>query len=269
MIGTIAQIVALISHGNHHLANRQLDFEFFSKNSAFQFCSRVDFWSIGKPRRFFSPKPKLVASSPREWFDYLALSGAIHLRFKYVHNIEQNMPDYAMAGFVGGGGSWLIEEQRGNQYIEWWNIWQVTQEDHPQDRIWSVSYTAGQSGPVAGDKVLSIELAKERLERTLREIREFALSNHLQWVDHFDNALRAFTSARPEADFYHKDLLAPHVYSLEQRQLFYAAGLAWCFGGMGSWNDIVFESDELRVQHDELSTKLFDSINRSLETVLS
>jgi hypothetical protein len=88
-------------------------------------------------------------------------------------------------------------------------------------------------------------------------------------VEHFEGALKALSSESPESGFFHQDLLVPGRYSREQRQLFYSAGRAWCFGGMGWWNDVWLESDNLRIQHEQTSAELFEAINQSIAAVLN
>lgn len=268
MIGTIAQIVALVSHGNNYLRTRRLDPEFFPHNTAFQFCNRVEFWAT-PPRRFFRANTELISTGPAEWFEYLRSSGADHLRFKYVHSAEKDVPDHKMAGFVGGGGNWSIEERVDDEYIDWRSRWELTREDSPEKRIWGVFYNSDLTRRNGEDNGPSVEAASERLDAVLQDIKRFAVSNNLGWVSHFETALQALSSQTPEVGFHHQDLLVPEVYSLAQRQLFYAAGLAWCFGGMGWWNDVWLESDELRAKHEQVSSELFDAINQSIAAVLN
>lgn len=265
MTGTIAQIVALICYGNHYLMAREIDSEFYSNNSAFQYCKRVDFWNVCRS----TGNTQLICAGPAEWFEYLRLSGASHLRFKYARDPDPRIDGHMMAGLVGGGGSWLIEELLGEECIEWSHHWRVTQEDSPENKIWSVSYHANPGLRDATDNPIPLELSRRRLDRSLREMSRFAASNGMGWVDHFETALRALTCPTPEVGYYHQDLLIPHSYSLGHRQLFYAAALAWCFGGMGSWNDVWLDSEDLRIRHQQVSRELFDAINQSLATVLS
>jgi hypothetical protein len=269
MTGTVAQIVALISHGNNYLENGPPDPDVFSRNSAFQFCNRVEFWDAGYPRRFFPPRSKLVSTGPTEWFEYLRLSGANHLSFKYVHSAEEGVRDYMMAGFVGGGGEWLIEERVGDQRIEWGSHWELADENDSEKKIWRVSYRARRTPRSIEVHAASLDSSRERLERALKKITRFAIANNLGWVEHFEGALKALSSESPESGFFHQDLLVPGRYSREQRQLFYSAGRAWCFGGMGWWNDVWLESDNLRIQHEQTSAELFEAINQSIAAVLN
>jgi hypothetical protein len=269
MIGTVAQIVALISHGNNYLEHGPTDPDVLSRNSAFQFCNRVEFWDAGNTRLFFPRRSKLIASGAAEWFEYLRQSGASHLSFKYAHSAEDGVRDYMMAGFVGGGGEWLIQEFLGEERIEWGSQWELAVEDDAEKKIWRISYRARQTRRSIEEHAFRLDSSRERLERALEEITRFALTNGLGWVDHFQGAMKALSSETPESGFFHQDLLVQSMYSLEQRQLFYAAGRAWCFGGMGWWNDVWLEPDELRIQHEQVSAELFEAINQSIAAVLN
>lgn len=270
MTGIIAQIVALISHGNHYFNGGSLGPEFIAKNTAFQFCDRVIFRTPQKPSWLFRTRTELVATNPTAWFRSLRESSAKHLRLRYLHTAEEQTRDYMMAGFVGGGGHWLIEAQmESDRCVAWRNQWEVIDADQPENRIWSVSYFSDGVERETTESGGSPEASRQRLETALKEIIEFAIANDLGWVDHFEKGISALSSSSPEVDFSHQDLLVREMYTLEQRQLFYSAGLAWCFGGMGWWNDVYLEPGELQDRHERVSAELFDAINQALETVLS
>lgn len=46
MNGTLAQLIAIVAYGNECLINDKLVSDFYSSNSTFQFCNRVQFWDI-------------------------------------------------------------------------------------------------------------------------------------------------------------------------------------------------------------------------------
>jgi predicted butyrate kinase (DUF1464 family) len=48
------------------------------------------------------------------------------------------------------------------------------------------------------------------------------------------------------------------------RQLVFSAGSAWVFGGMGSWNDVVFDKDEDNETYERLSEQLYTRINEAI-----
>lgn len=62
----------------------------------------------------------------------------------------------------------------------------------------------------------------------------------------------------------HQDLLVIKNYSLKALQLLFAAGTAWVFGGMGSWNDMGFKEKEIQENYLRLSRQLYESLLQSI-----
>lgn len=87
------------------------------------------------------------------------------------------------------------------------------------------------------------------------------------WRDWFTTALDQLTADEPHGR-YHDDALPPSGYSRAARQVFAAAVGAWVFGGMGSWNDLFVEDENLRQRYDEASESLFRSALAAFEAVL-
>jgi hypothetical protein len=55
-------------------------------------------------------------------------------------------------------------------------------------------------------------------------------------------------------------LIPTDNYSLIATQLLFAAGKAWVFGAMGSWNDLSFSDEAARQPYEKLSYDLYDCI---------
>ena len=68
--------------------------------------------------------------------------------------------------------------------------------------------------------------------------------------------------------FYHSDLGPANSYPLAAKQLLFAAGNAWVFGGMGSWNDLGFDDCETNALYDRLSAQLYTCINTAVVVAL-
>jgi len=106
------------------------------------------------------------------------------------------------------------------------------------------------------------------LEQQLKAIAEFAGSQqHSSWANTFNNARAILNSVTPIQDYYHQDLLVEKHYSLQARQLLAAAGAAWVFGGMGSWNALAFDTAETNKTYDDLSAQLYNIINQAVLAV--
>jgi hypothetical protein len=266
MTGNLSQIVALAAYGNDFLKNNTIQTDFNSSHTTFQSCSLIDFREVRKTFFFSNPKEIVIASGPADWFHYLKNDGCKNLRLYFEKSKDQSFArDYKLAGLVGGGGSWLIEAVYDTYSNYWTNRWEVSDQNAADGRIWTVNY--GLILPKKSSRNLKYDnqLVKENLRNTLTEISHFADSQKLEnWVERFGKAILTLDSAKPESNYYHKDLLPVGNYSLMARQLVFSAESAWVFGGMGSWNDVVFDKDEDNETYERLSEQLYTSINEAI-----
>ncbi|WP_208719650.1 hypothetical protein, partial [Corallococcus sicarius] len=105
MNGTLAQLIAIVAYGNECLINDKLVSDFYSSNSTFQFCNRVQFWDIITKKSFLrkSAEPGIVADDPIKWVENLKHSGYKKLKLIYRPSNDQSFAQYyQLAGFVGG-----------------------------------------------------------------------------------------------------------------------------------------------------------------------
>jgi hypothetical protein len=51
---------------------------------------------------------------------------------------------------------------------------------------------------------------------------------------------------------------------LTSKQIIFSAGSAWVFGGMGSWNDLGFDSKEDNKTCERLSERFYSNINKAI-----
>ena len=266
MTGTLAQLIALTAFGSYYLKNGIIPADFGLTNSTFQFCNKVNFVTFKKA--FFSKnfKENIVANDPKAWFDSLKSKGCKHLRLYFESSADQSSaPDHKLAGFVGGGGSWLIEAIYDNYSNYWANRWEVTDQEADDNRIWTVSYGLTATRQAINNLQFDNEAIKQELRQTLTAIANFANKNDLEhWGDIFDKANGILDSATPEESYYQQDLIPLDNYSLNAKQIIFAASSAWVFGGMGSWNDLGFESAEDNEAYDRLSGQLYSIINKAI-----
>ena len=59
-------------------------------------------------------------------------------------------------------------------------------------------------------------------------------------------------------------MLPAEGYSLAARQLLAAGSRAEVFGGIGSWNDVRFESPEVEAEYRSVSERLFRAVLEAL-----
>jgi hypothetical protein len=266
MTGTLAQIIALTAFGNDFLKNGTIPTDFNSANTTFQFCNKVDFREFKKLFFFLKPKETVIANNPTEWFQYLKSDGCKHLRLYFEYSKAQSFAkDHKLAGLVGGGGSWLIEAVYDNHSNYWANRWEVTNQNALDNKIWTVNYGMTVKKQHISNLQIDNQKIKEKLRQTLSEIADFAFRQDLKsWGEQFDKAKLTLDSLTPENSYYHTDLIPVDKYSLIAKQIIFSAGSAWVFGGMGSWNDLGFDSKEDNETYDRLSEQLYSNINEAI-----
>ncbi|WP_298711434.1 hypothetical protein [Chitinophaga sp.] len=265
MTGTLYQIVTLAAYGNAFLKNRIRNPD-LSANLSFQHCNSVTFKVLERPFLFMNKKEKVAAANPADWFRFLQDGGCQKLRLHYSPSKDQSAAkDYKLAGFVGGGGTWVIEAVYLNYSEAWAGRWEVTQKDHPDNQIWSVTYMRIPSQFKTQDLQIPQQQAKDTLEEALANIESFALAqNEEGFGKTFSKARKTLSADTPEQAYYNKHLVPNDYFSLTARQLLYAAGTAWVFGGMGSWNDLSFGTDEDNATYEALTERLYHSVNQAV-----
>ncbi len=270
MTGTLSQIITLTSFGNDFLFDGRLN-ENFSDNLSFKFCNKVDFRTFERPFFFMKRKEKVISEFPNDWFKFLKKSRCKKLRLYFRSSADQSFAkDYKLAGLVGGGGTWFIEAVYDNYSNAWANRWEVTKKDDPNNNIWTVNYLQILSNLPTIDLQISLQKCKEELEKTLMEIEAFAIGQKLDyWSKQFAQARQALISNTPESFYYNSDLIVNKNYSLMARQILYAAGTAWVFGAMGSWNDLGFNTKEDNEKYETLTETLYVKVNEAIISAIN
>ena len=256
MTGNLVQIISLTAYGNDYLENGTNLLNYYPINSVFQFCNRVDFREFYKPFFFFKRKEKIIATDPIEWFTHLKKGGCQKLRLAFEFSKDQSFAkDHKLAGLSGGGGIYP------NYSNFWVNRWDVTNENDPDRKIWTVNYAEIVKGQPTENRQINQSEIKDKLKKTLNEIAAFAYKQKLEdWGTQFTKAELNLDSLNPSENYYHKDLLPSSIYTLTTRQLLFSAGMAWVFGGMGSWNDLGFDSEIESEIYERLSEELYSDI---------
>lgn len=261
MNGILAQFISIVSNGNNYL-QKDKEWKDWDKNTTFQFCNLVDFYDFTNI---------LIANNPNDWFKFLKREGCEKLRLSFQYSPEHpSRPDYKYAGFVGGGGLWLIESVY-KKYSQFWSSkWIGRQPDSINNKIWSVTYRRQfkkfDTKNIQYDK-LSL---KTELYSLLYEVIGFSKKNDLKiWIDCFSKSLLIFESDFPNKKYYHTDLIVNENYNLFDSQLLFTAGSAFVFGGMGSWNDLGFKDKDDELLYEKLSGNLYDLIIKCILAVIN
>jgi hypothetical protein len=259
MVGTVAQLLSLVSYGNEYISKGSLSSAYFPDNSVFQFDKQVHFKTT--ERKFFGGKKDITVSNPLEWFAYLKQDGCIALKVFYQHSGREDVKDHKLAGLTGGGGTWIIQAIYKGYCNLWYPNWEVGDINDVDKKIWMVTYENYVQKQETKILQSPLDDVKKQLEATLTQIELFARTNSEgMWADWFQKALISLNSNQPYAGFYHHDIIVLKNYSLLAQQVFFGAANAWVFGAMGSWNDLGFREAEVNEQYENLSERLYEAM---------
>lgn len=263
MQGEIAQIAALVLHGNYALQGNTSS-SFWPDNSTFAFCKSVDFVTLDRDGGL--TVAQAFAADPLQWFDRLASAGALGMRL-HCHPSAGAAGDRVSAGFVGGGPAWLVEVLSAPASDGWQSRWELGDRDDPERRIWTATFGRVLTGVQRmSDQTADADSLCERLSATLEAIRGFAGRHELTgFANSFSIGLEALQSPTPLGLVYHTDMAPREFVDLSAERLLAVAQSAWVFGGMGSWNDLYFEGDEGRL-YERLSDQLFSLLGDAIVT---
>lgn len=266
MVGTIAQIIAIVSYGNENLCGNN-DFILTYENSTLKFCNKVCFIDWVKPNwidKTFKGKKEHygvdIASEFKEWIDFLRSEGILRLYLHYTGSSNSNISNRMTSGFVGGGGRWLIEAYNGKTSDFWEAKWEVNDRDNKERRIWKVTYARiAKNSESRIEHHSSINGIKTELLKSITDCRDFAKQHELNG---FHNCFESAINCLEESDFskvYHQDNI-PVVRNKEEcKSILFSCQLAWVFGGMGSWNDLGFRGQE-QCRYEQISDRLYNVI---------
>jgi hypothetical protein len=264
MNGILAQSIALACHANAFLRDHPVP-QFFPQNSTSQFCDSIRFLLLSKSL-FGKTRESLVASNPNAWFDYLRAQKVVGVRICHIPRGEPGFPDRMSAAFVGGGGSWAMETLLpGGRSAIWHARWEVWNREAPERRIWRVSY--GRVSEVRTEEHPESDLNSiaNRLRKALTEIYGFAQKHDCGGLStHFTRALETLDSGGMSRNGFYKDLTVAGTVPQLAADLLDAGQSAWVFGGMGSWNDLVF-TGAAETEYDRVSEQLFNALNEAFQ----
>jgi hypothetical protein len=267
MTGPVAQIVSLTVYSNAYLSGKE-PFSFDLSNSTAQFCERIQY--IDWVKKLFKYHERMIAKNPDDWVKILKNSGIKSLWLHYVSSQNTDLNDRYSAGFVGGGGRWLIEASYENKSDYWEARWEVGNKDAQNKRIWVVTYGRISRNDIKRQyKLDSLAAVSQRLEQNLKEIKRFAESHDIEYFGKcFEKGLKCLNSLEPLEFVYHKDLLPSSIQNIGSLQILCSCQAAWVFGGMGSWNDMGFNGNEQEV-YEEVSGNLYKTICEAIPAAVN
>lgn len=258
MNGEIAQTLSLVAYANAFLQGQDIVFDLEHKTA--QFCKLIEFIEI--PQGVDTLRERIVlAEEPQSWFELLRKQGVEKVVLHYLSSGCDEFPDRQSSAFVGGGGRWVIEAIKGDRSDLWEARWKTEGWENAHTsgfRIWEVYYIlfAKDCNRLAYDYPMMDEVYNI-LKQTLIDITKFALRQECtaHFSEYYQHALEFLSSENPLEDL---DWL-PEGFLLRAQQLVRACYEGWVFGGMGSWNDLVYD-DETRVRYNKVSDNLYIGI---------
>lgn len=262
MNGELAQLIWLAAHGTRFLRSGELPPD---SSSVFQYVRAIRF-DAPRRRRLRAPER---ADGPIAWLTQLRDAGVKHLGLDALGQLDRSdpgpLPDHFSVAFVGGLGASLAA--LGPQRAERWKaVWSVKSGDRPADnRIWYVEYSGNADERCRGLEHPTPDAALDSLLRSLESAKLFASTHRLSpWTEFFADALQLAEQELPDIP-YHADLLPQDTDPLRRRTLA-AASKAYVFGGMGSWNDMVFDG-EAADEYASVTASLFQGVMTAVDAV--
>jgi hypothetical protein len=272
MNGILSQLVTVCSAANGRTSRRCAVERLLAEHADFKYCHAVSF--VRLRRNWLGRKKEVpLAGDPDAWLAWLTSRHALRAYLHYVPTARPMVPDYKLAGLVGGGGIWSLLVQYERRVEQWLARWDVTHQDAADQRIWTVTYGLVRSWAAAPLSVpfglLPVDLpaTSERLQSILARAESFAARHRL---DGFGDAFRragAMLGGSAAVEFPpYVDFVCLECYSPLARRLFAAAYAASVFGGMGSWNDQSFEDRGENDEYEQISGQLYAALNAAVQS---
>lgn len=256
----LAQIIALITHGNEQLSSlRKEPIQLFPSHSTFQYVSAVSF-QAENPLDDALGQPRILLKDTHSWFSQLENDGVKYLKLDLL-NLQHLPPPYATSIFTAGG-AWVIQTDKGKC---WQARWSFQSQRSRQGKIWKVEYRESDNVPAIKD-FPDIETAYRDLENSLVVAQNFSERRRFGWEKWFSKAIELLHDSSPIQPYY-TDLIPYSFGNIRIRQLLAGALQAWVFGGLGSWNDMYITDLSLEEEYQRVSKNLYGAIIQSVGAV--
>ena len=245
MNGELAQLVSLVSYGNAFLDG-------LVASSALS--SQPEVSSTAAVTFVYPSGPRSVT----EWANHLRTQGVERLELDATGQLSGDSTNdawprgmqHALRGRAGG----LIVAQTKRKSEVWHGYWDVVPEDERHDGlVWNVRYSIAFTGPRIGLSHPTVVDATRSLARSLERIRQFAEVNEQpHWEQIYRAAATVLTSKEEPSDADYA--LSPHAPEAA-KLLLRATAEGWGFGGMGSWNDLVFDDPDATANYNRVTSE--------------
>jgi hypothetical protein len=261
MNAELAELIALVAHGNAFLYGLRQPAELTQGNSTFQYVKSVRFV---RPLESGSADSSVVATTTAGWLETIRSAGAerLWLLTPTVRYLNEE-------GLVNAGVGAIVVTGAADAEV-WRGYWELISPRPTDGRIWSVRYEPMPVGEDVFFDPLVVDDAAADLRAVLADaaavaVAESALRHFAPW---FRDAAKLLDHPHPIPP-YHPDMLPDVGYSLESRRLLAASTQAWVFGGMGSWNDVVIDDQSFRTAYDLISSRLWSAVIAGLDSAVN
>lgn len=229
----LAQLVALVTHGNAYLISRPnvQPPEISHDLSVFEPLKRIKFVEQKGP----SAKTQAqISDGTAGWYRYLKDHKVRRIRIVSVDRSKErpDLPAHIATAFAGCG-NWVMLTEGTKADMVWFPIYMNSGND---EALTIVGTQLDKRGPEAST---DLDAAEQNLKTALMNIRDYAKEEHVgdNWVAIFTRALEMLGSDEPSRSFI-TELLPQTGYGHRSYRLLEVGSAAWVFGGMGSWNDM-------------------------------
>jgi hypothetical protein len=257
MTGELSQMIWLTSAVNAYLIEQLDAADFYPGNPIFHHAQNVRFVQPG----WLGIGGKTLAEEPRSWLAQLRQKGAKRAHLCRTRSATA-LPHHGNDSI--NGDSWALQIDFPGHCDHWTTQWETARTRAGDGKIWSITYRLTEREPYAPTPQVPLLPIVKEMKTALASIRHFTDAREMQhWTDIFDSAIRCLDEG-PSFPEYVKPVSLSH-YPRDAQRLLAASYRAWVFGGMGSWNDLVFSLSEDNQTHDSLSRLLHATIVKAVQ----
>ncbi len=216
--------------------------ELLGTNNAFHYVRSI---------RFEFRTPPQIVDGTRAWFSELGRRSCLRLELVVPASMK---PDGAA---FAGGGDWFIRSCLPDDSEEWHA--RVSLDPTDEAKPWALRYV---SEPARREQIPRPRVAEaaDGLRTALAEAERLSRRERLSFVAQFVRARRVLDPRPPPPPGRFADLVPAGDFRSEPGRLLLAGMRAWVFGGMGSWNDVWLEDDELERDFSRVTAELWRAV---------
>ena len=165
---------------------------------------------------------------------------------------------------VGGGPRWLIEAVYPDYSELWEGFDRIGDQNAPDKKIWLSAYVL--IGEAASAPTVDTGVAAAALDLRDALLNVEAVAREIPGAPFADVFVAARAALAGEDLPYPLEFLRFSQMKPDAARLLKAAGRAWVFGAMGSWNDLGVEA-AMKPRYESASKVLFEALQNAVLVV--